>query len=295
MYLKTIKYFIALSIGLVSCISNSPKSNKAIVSTTVLPLQYFIEKIADTLVDVNVLIPPGAAPVSYEPTADQMIKLSQSSLYFQIGLFGFEKAWTDKLSKQSNNLKLISLSEHITPIDAPHHHGHDHGHGHQCQTKDPHIWMSAQNAKLIAKVIASELSIQLPNHSDTFKHNLMVLLKEITAIDSTIKRNLSNERRQFMIYHPALTYFAHEYGLTQIPIELDGKEPTAHHLKTIVEQSKNNNSNIIFVQKQFDLKNAEVIAKEAKASIVEIDPLNMNWDKEMIRLSEILKTHVPEN
>jgi zinc transport system substrate-binding protein len=91
-----------------------------------------------------------------------------------------------------------------------------------------------------------------------------------------------------MIYHPALSYFARDYGLHQISIEEGGKEPSPAHLKEIIEVCKTEKVRIVFIQPEFDRRNAEVMAKETGTRIVPINPLSYNWEEEMIKIAKEL-------
>lgn len=91
-----------------------------------------------------------------------------------------------------------------------------------------------------------------------------------------------------MIYHPSLTYFAEEFGLEQLPIEADGKEPSPKQLKELIKTARNENVKVIFVQREFDIKQAETIAKEIGITPVEIAPLSYDWGQEMIHIAKSL-------
>ncbi len=92
----------------------------------------------------------------------------------------------------------------------------------------------------------------------------------------------------FIIYHPALTYFAREFGLQQLCIEQDGKEPSPAQLKLLLETAAESGAKVVLVQQEFDRKNAELVARETGCRLATIHPLNYDWHDEMIRLATIL-------
>ena len=94
--------------------------------------------------------------------------------------------------------------------------------------------------------------------------------------------------RSFIIFHPSLGYFANQYDLHQHSIEFEGKNPSPAQIRMLIDDAGKENIKTVFIQRGFDERNAEVIAKEVGADIFEIDPLNYNWDTELIRIAEIL-------
>ena len=91
-----------------------------------------------------------------------------------------------------------------------------------------------------------------------------------------------------MIYHPALTYFARDYALEQLALEVDGKTPSPMHLKEMTDLAKVNNISKILIQSQFDRKNAEVLARETGSEIIQFDPLDPQWSDQMYYIAEQL-------
>ena len=102
------------------------------------------------------------------------------------------------------------------------------------------------------------------------------------------------EQRAFICYHPSLTYFAKDYNIIQLPIELEGKAPSSAHLKRIIDLGRQEGIEIILLQKQFDQHNAKVIAEEIGARIVLIDPLDSQWYDQMVYITKKLKAGTDE-
>ena len=141
---------VVLSIVMVSCRNGSEDSGKPVIGVSILPQQYFIDRIAGNLVEVLVMIPPGASPATYEPTMGQLSKLSRASSYLRIGYVEFELSWMDKIASTNPDMKITDLSRDIVTVDGPHQDEPEHS-GHVHEGIDPHIWMSLVNAKFIAK------------------------------------------------------------------------------------------------------------------------------------------------
>ena len=116
------------------------------------------------------------------------------------------------------------------------------------------------------------------------------LCQQIEQTDSLIRQTLATpgSDHAFMIYHPALSYFARDYGLHQIPIEAGGKEPSPAPLKALMNTCKNEKVRVIFVQPEFDRRNAEIIAKQTGTKVVDINPLAYDWETEMLNTARAL-------
>lgn len=283
--MKKLIYILTLFI-LSACGNTTQKSEKPILTVTLEPLRYFTEAIAGDNYEVVSMVPKGSSPESYDPTPQQLVNLSKSQAYFRIGYIGFEQAWMKKLEANCPNMKVYNTSKGIDLIrDKGHWHG-DHFHE---GGVEPHVWNSTQNALIIADNIYQALCELDSTHQEDYQKRLDVLKQTIRQTDANVRTLLENADSTFLIYHPALSYFARNYGLKQVSIEEGGKEPSPAQLKTLIETCRNENVHTIFVQQEFDQRNAQLIAHELGVNIVSINPLSYDWVKEMIRIAEALK------
>ena len=288
------KNYILLSLFLffvVGC--NSVKDDTPTISVTIEPQRFFVEKITGNNFKVNTIVPPGTSPESYDPTPSQMVALGKSLLYFKVGYLGFENAWGKTLEENNTNVKVVNTSNEIVLIEGDEHFieigEHQHHDGHDHQGVDPHIWSSPKSALIMAENILNALvEIDVENQK-VYRDNFTTLRAEIIEVDKKITSLLENAPvKSFIIYHPALGYFARDYNLTQYSIEFEGKNPSPQQLKQMIDFAKKQGIKTIFVQKGFDMKNAESLAKEVGASIHSIDPLSYDWSDEMINIAQIL-------
>ena len=269
-----------------ACGNTAQKSEKAILTVTIEPLRYFTEAIAGKNYQVVSMVPKGSSPESYDPTPQQLVNLSKSQAYFRIGHIGFEQAWMKKLEANCPDMKVYDTSKGIDLIrDKGHWHG-DHFHE---GGVEPHIWNSTQNALIIVDNIYQALCELDTTHQADYKYRLDSLKQSIQQTDAETRRLLENANSTFLIYHPALSYFARDYGLKQISIEEGGKEPSPAQLKKLIETCRNENVHTIFVQQEFDQRNAQLIAHELGIDIVSINPLSYDWTEEMLRTAKGLK------
>ena len=269
-----------------ACGNTAQKSEKAILTVTIEPLRYFTEAIAGENYQVVSMVPKGSSPESYDPTPQQLVNLSKSQAYFRIGHIGFEQAWMKKLEANCPDMKVYDTSKGIDLIRGK---GHWHGDYFHEGGVEPHIWNSTQNALIIVDNIYQALCELDTTHQADYKYRLDSLKQSIQQTDAETRRLLENADSTFLIYHPALSYFARDYGLKQISIEEGGKEPSPAQLKKLIETCRNENVHTIFVQQEFDQRNAQLIAHELGINIVSINPLSYDWTEEMLRTAKGLK------
>ena len=236
------------------------------VFVSIVPQKYFVERIGGEQVKVEVMVKSGESPATFNPNPKKMSLLSQSQLYFSIGV-PFETIWIDRIKSIHPNLQFVPLHDKVLTV-------HEHGTHHPLSTRDPHIWTSPAKVKVIAQKIKDTLSHAKPEKEKYFEDNLQAFFHDLNLLDKDIRAILGNsDNRRFMVFHPAWSYFAEDYGLEQIAIEHQGKEPGARKLQKIIEEGKRLGIKVIFVQKQFSLSIAESIAKMVGATVREMDPL----------------------
>ncbi|NLJ85830.1 MAG: zinc ABC transporter solute-binding protein [Firmicutes bacterium] len=258
------------------------------VFVSIPPQKYFVERVAGETVKVSVMVKPGADPVTYEPSPRQMAELSEAKAYFRIGV-PFEAAWLSRLRQNQPNLAIVDTREGIT-LRAIEGHAHGpHGMDKEKAMPDPHIWLSPRLVKKQAETIYLALVDLNPDEAATYLENYQLFVKDLEAIDQQIRSIIGNGRgRKFMVFHPAWGYFADEYGLQQIPIEVEGKEPSAKELARIIDQAHRDNIKVIFVQSQFNTKPAETIAKAVSGRVVQLDPLAEDYLTNLVVMAEAI-------
>jgi len=238
------------------------KNEKIKVVVTILPQAEFVEKVGGERVHVIVMIPPGYSPHSYEPKPSQLMEVSKARIYFQVGSgVEFEVTHMKRLISINANMLIVNCSEGIDIID-----------------RDPHVWLSPRNAKVMVINIYKALARIDPKNEGYYRHNMERYLRELDRLDEELRLILSNiTNRVFMVYHPAWGYFAHEYNLTQIPVEREGKRPTIKGMAMLIDQARRMNIKVIFVSPQFDVKSAQAIAEEIGGKVIFADPLAKNY------------------
>jgi len=256
-----------------------------IITVTIEPQRYFVEQLVDTFFRIECMVPVGTSPETYDPTPVQMAKLARSKAYFCIGHIGFEEVWINKLKKNYPYIPFFDNSKGIALIT-----GHSHSGG-RCNEDgiDPHTWSSPKAARVIVQNMYDALLEIDPENKNHYAANLQSLLEKINAVDEKVTQILNNSlQKAFIIYHPALTYFARDYGLTQYSIETDGKEPSPEQLKSLIKTAKEVGVKTVFIQQEFDRKNAEIVAKETGCRLIIINPLSYDLGEEVINIAQAL-------
>jgi zinc transport system substrate-binding protein len=265
-----------------------------------------VQQIGKDLVDISVMVQPGADPHAYEPKPKQMIDLSKSKIYFAIGV-SFENAWLDKIAAVNPDMRVVHTDHGIEKLAmAAHHHhddadeyhegkhhdknSHDHKKGehhgdadhdedhHEHAGLDPHIWLSPPLVKIQARSILAALREVDPEHRNVYDANFKAFSAQIDQLDADIKKIFAGKTGlQFMVFHPAWGYLAHAYGLKQVPVEIEGKNPKPAQLKELIEHAKEREIRVVFVQPQFSTKSAELVAREIGGQVAFADPLAEDW------------------
>lgn len=263
--------------------TQKPAEEKPILTVSIEPLRYFAESIAGEHFHIICMVPEGSSPETYDPTPQQLVELSRSRAFLRAGYIGYELAWADKLKQNAPNIPFFNLSDGVTLIHEEEKTEHPHAGG-----VEPHTWSSISNAYTISANICRALCQIDPENKEYYMTRMTRLGTRLKQIDEKILAYLNGGERTFLIYHPALSYFARDYGLTQISIEEGGKEPSPAQLKTLINRCKKENVRTIFVQKEFDTRNAEAIARELNLSLIRINPLSYRWEEEMLHIARTL-------
>lgn len=282
--------FIALAA--VSCgPRNSSKGEEMTVTVTIPPYAWFVQQIAGEDFRVNVLLPPGADHHIWEPLPAQISALSGSEGFIINGQLSFEHAWMDRFLQVNPEMKVLDLSRNIQLIGSEgHSHDHDdHGHSHSHGGPDPHYWMSPVAAMVMAKDIQDFLAGLNPAGAEKYNANLSILERRISQVDSLIRVSLGdNPHRTVLIYHPALAYMGRDYGFEQVSFEDEGKNPSPARMKELIDLAREKEIKIIFIQAEYDVRNAQSLSRETGARLVVINPMNTDWPEAVIEVAHAL-------
>ena len=289
-----------LLVIIISCTQTTRKSDTLNIFVSVLPQKYFVERIAGDKAQVHVMVLPGHSPATYEPTPSQMKDISQADIYFRIGV-PFEETWMKKLAQLNPELLVVDTREGnpLRPMDSfltlrkkmsPDHgkeNNEEHDHSHQL---DPHIWLSPELVKIQAQTICNTLQEFDPENSKYYSENLQTFLDDLTSLQQYFADRLSQlEHKEFLVFHPSWGYLADEFGLMQIPIQIEGKSPSPKQLAEVISFAQKKNIRVVFIQKQFSTSAAQTVAKAIHGKVISIDPLAEDFFENMRSIADTFK------
>ncbi|ACZ61721.1 metal ABC transporter solute-binding protein, Zn/Mn family [Dehalococcoides mccartyi] len=275
---RTLFLGVALGVTLLSsfllagCQEEASSTDKLKIAVSIVPLKEFTQQIAGDKAEVVLMVPPGAEPHTYQPLPSQMVDISQSDMYVKLGSdFGFEQNWLSKILSLNNSMLVVDSSVNITLERS----SEDGG-------ADPHIWLSPRNAIQMVKNITLGLMSLDPENQSYYAANRDAYLAKLGQLDNEITLALSHlYNRTFLVFHPAWVYFARDYNLEELSIEIEGKEPTPQQMIEIIDLAIQNNISIVFASPQFSSRSAESIASEIDGQVIMIDPLAQDYIKNM--------------
>ncbi len=273
------------------------------VFASVIPIQTFVEKIGGEHVDARAMVRPGFNPHTYDPTPQQITALAGAVLYVRTGV-PFEHAWMERIRSANPGMQVIDARDGIAlrELEAHAHdeHGHgdeqhsedDHDHGPESEVEhdahapeldrdheqDPHVWTSPPLVRHMVGVIRDKLTELAPEYAATFARHHDAFVGELDILDRDLHMLLDPlPNRRFMVFHPAWGYFADTYGLTQVSIEHQGKEPGARGLAALIDQAREDRIKVVFVQPQFDKRQARQVAQAIGGTVIAVDPLAADY------------------
>jgi len=310
---------VFLLIITLSCSQPEKDNGKKTVFVSILPQKFFAEQIVGKDFNVEVMVGPGQNPHTFEPSPAQMAAIAQASIFFRIGL-SFEDAWLNKLIEVNPELNVLDTragielldmkeaeeiqhSEDTVPADSQHtehenhhiendEHNHNHiendEHNHHHGEKDPHIWLSPELVKKQAETLCDAFIILEPKKQAVYKSNLIKFQTTLDSLSADINKTISlMKNKKILVFHPSWGYFADEFGIEQIPIEISGKSPSPIELTYIINYAKKENIRVIFAQEQFSSREAEAVALEINGKVIKIDPLAYDYVNNLSNIAKV--------
>jgi zinc transport system substrate-binding protein len=269
---------------------NRDARNTRMVSVSIAPLQYFVDRLTNHALDVNVMVPQGASHGTYSPSAAQMQKLSDSRVYFRIGSLGYEQAFIHRLKELNPGMREVNLSDHTQLIR-----GEDVVHGDHVHEGgiDPHIWLSPAVMLSLLPVISENLIDLYPDLEEVIRSNHSELLAEVEQLHHEMQTlTLSLTHKRFIIFHPALTYLARDYAMEQVSIEHEGKEPSPARLSRLIRDARAENVSVVFIQEEYDVRNAQLVASETGAKVFALNHMAYDWFENMQHVMKVFKENL---
>ncbi|MCW5202537.1 zinc ABC transporter substrate-binding protein [Desulfobulbus sp. US1] len=279
------------------------------VFVSIGPQKWIVEQLGGDFVSTQVLLDKGQEPHTYQPSPEKMTALFRSRLYFTVGM-PFEQEIARKINSHKNKdtvLRLIDVTTGIKKIPmvashVAHHHKEDHKkhdrHGKEKaeQTQehaDPHLWLDPRNVEKLASAMTEALATADPKHAAAYQQNLQALKERLTLLHQELGQQLAPfQGATFFVFHPAFGYFAHAYGLHQEAVEIEGKAPSPKQLYALVKKAKADKVKVLFVQPQFDRRNAQTLALAITGKLAGLDPLAEDIEQNLRQMAKAIQTEL---
>jgi zinc transport system substrate-binding protein len=253
------------------------------IYVSIVPLEFFAERVGGPNVTVRSLVGPGQSPATYEPTAKQMADLAESKVFFTVGV-PIETQLVPRVRSGFPSVEIVDVRDGM-PLadievvrlvdDSDGGAGHDH-------EADPHVWLSPRLARTIAGNMSKTLSRIDPAHAVEYQRNYQSLVQELDRLDAELTQLFAPLRgKELVVFHPAYGYLANEYGLKQVAIEAGGVNPGSRRLVQLISRARSRGVKAIFVQPQFSSTAAEAVAEEIGAEVILLDPLSREYVENM--------------
>lgn len=285
-YIQALLPLLLVSLILCGCAKRQGQTAQGrYITVSIEPLRYVAEAIAGDKYCVQTLMPQGVSPETYEPSPKRMMALNDSRLVMRVGTLGFEKTKLPQMLKSAKDVALVDLSQGIELIESNHKHD-----GEELENGDPHVWMSTRNLQVMAANACRALCAADSANASYYKERLKAFTKEMQSLQRELSTLLQSEKgKAFLIYHPALGYFAKEYGLQQLAVEHDGKEASAQYLQTLVDACRAKGVSTVFVSKEHNGRTAQQVAQAIGAKVTTVNPLDYNVKEQMRLIATSLK------
>jgi zinc transport system substrate-binding protein len=245
------------------------------VAVSVAPQAELVRRIGGDRVSVEVLLPPGASDEDVSPSPRKVLELERARLYVEVGhpSFALETRYVDPFLARHPDVQVVDMSRGL--------HRHE---------GDPHVWMAPASLALGARHVAAALAEVDPVHAAEYRANLAQVLAGIDRLDREIRARLARPGagRAFLVYHPSWGYFARQYGLEQIAIEAEGKEPGAARLIQVIDRARQEGARVVLVPGGFPQESARVLADAVGGRIVPADALAPDWEGTLRRITAAL-------
>jgi zinc transport system substrate-binding protein len=242
------------------------------IAASIFPVYDLARSVAGADLETVLLLKPGISPHTFEPAPSDIKRLSGARIIFTIGL-GLD-GWVEKLAANAGSGRVVTVSRNIRlrNISRGHHDRDDEKAG----SSDPHYWMTAGNAIIIAENIKNELAGTFPEKAARFEKNFGQLRTELLALDRELRDGLKNiKNKKLATFHESFGYFADEYGLTLAAVfePFSGKEPTPLYLKGLAADIKSAGVKAIFGEPQSSFRSLEPIAADLKIRVSVLDDI----------------------
>lgn len=286
---KICSVFLSVLLSAVFLSCTSSESAKPMLTVSIQPQKWLLDRIVGDKFEVSALLSTGTNPETFDPAMNQLADMQKSRAYFTVGSIAFEQASIEKIRDNFPDLKIYNTSLNIEKLHGTHGHCHTDGDGHT-DDSDPHVWVSVRNMKIMASDMYRYICEIDPENKSYYRNNFSKLSKQLKSMDDSISSMLKEKKNvSFLVWHPSLSYFAHDYGLHQISIETEGKEVSPKQFKQKLQEATRLSPKVFFAQKEYDTEQSTRISSLVGTRIVPISLMSYDWDKQLYAIAKALQ------
>lgn len=277
--MKHIFFLLATAVGMLLGLSGCHQRDTTAgisIAVSLPPQASLLREITGDSVEIVTLMQADANPEAFEVTVNDMRAVNDAAVYLKAGNLPFEETLVKRIGESNPGLHFVDTSAGVSLMHGTHSHGN-----HSHDVADPHTWTSVPNLKIIAANMLAAVCEADPDRKDYYTANYNRLAARLDSIDASIASRIGNAAsRSFLIWHPSLSYFARDYGLEQIPVGQDNKEMTPGQMRDTHRRAVDEGVKVMFIQQNFDARQAQTLAEELGLTIVQINPLDGDYLKQ---------------
>lgn len=274
---------LGILLMILSGCGDGQNDDRAAIAVSFEPQEWMLRQIAGEDFDIITLLPAGSDPETYQPSIGTMKSLGKAEAFFTLGTDGFEKSLTSTVADNFPDIKVVDCTEGIEKITGTHDHQHHDRPDHSVEEFDPHMLASIRNSIRIADNITRYITIIHPEKAEHYREAGKKLKGRLQAMDDSIS-NMTLSGKSFAMRHPSLSYFARDYGLTQIALQAEGKEASPLQLSRQMEQIKESGTTVFILEKEHLSPGEEETARQLGLNTIEVSLNSACW------LDDLMKT-----
>lgn len=264
-------------------------SSRPVITVSIAPQATLLRAIAGDSVVINTLLNTTLNPETYEPGLTTMKTAAGSDALFLVGTLDFERQLVDRITDNNPHIKVVNTSQGVTPIYGTHQHATGHVDDDEHGVADPHTWTSVVNMRAMAgTMLAALIEIDAAN-SQYYTDRAARLDAHLDSLNQSLKAKVADmDNRNFLSWHPSLSYLARDYGLNQISIGNEGRESSGAQRLEVINRAADSGARVLFISEDYDIKNVMSIADQTGVEVATFNPLDANWETQIINIVNTL-------
>ena len=228
--------FLLMIAGVLSGCAKFKKNDKIQIVTTIFPEYDWVREIVgeeNDRVEITMLLDSGVDLHSFQPTADDMVKIATCDLFIYVG--GESDEWVDDVLKNATNKDMVVINllevlgdkvkeeevkegmqaDHDEDEDEDHNHEHEHHHDEDEPEYDEHVWLSLKNAVILCNAISEKIQTIDPDHKDTYAANTAAYVAKLNDLDAKYAAAVEAASVKTLVFGDRFPfrYLVDDYGL----------------------------------------------------------------------------------